>query len=240
MFAIVLAGMANNPLTAPYMDMFRPKYQVVDVHLPDVTKRDADQTVELGDALSNPDWSSKGDLEMTRVFATSPVEQATAKPVLDGKADGAAVDQLASGIEGEVTSGPETPGSDTYVLGDDPAAQSTMTGQGIAAGQPASPILQKDFQTGRLTIGSFKAVALRGRPSECIDFGRSMLKDVGAPREGLAVVTSSNEITIAKICAENGSIVISCRGNQVTVSPRRLRPDDKCPTLTLPQSLIQF
>lgn len=91
-----------------------------------------------------------------------------------------------------------------------------------------APILKQDKATGGLAIGNFKAMTIVGDSEECLNLGYSMLSDAGMAENLLEVMTTSKQITIAKICAANGSVVLSCRTNQITVSPRRSRPDDNC------------
>ena len=95
-------------------------------------------------------------------------------------------------------------------------------------GLKIAPILRKDKNTGQLEIGNFKPMSFAGGADECLNIGYAMLNDTGSSNDLLDVLTASDEITVAKICANNGSIVISCRSDQITVSPRRSRPDDKC------------
>lgn len=90
------------------------------------------------------------------------------------------------------------------------------------------PVLRKDPTTGTISIGAYKSLTLSGRQNSCIDLGRSMLTDIGAPADKLSVVMSTFQIAIVKICANNGSVVITCRGGKIVVSPRRVRPDDNC------------
>ena len=94
----------------------------------------------------------------------------------------------------------------------------------------AAPILRKSPKDGKLEIGNFKSLSLVGAPGECLDFGDAMLRDAGVANEKLDVVADADEITIVRICAANGSIIITCRGGQIAVSPRKSRPDDKCAT----------
>ena len=95
-------------------------------------------------------------------------------------------------------------------------------------GQKTEPILRKDRNTGQLEIGNFKPMSVTGRTGDCLNIGYSMLDDTGSSKDLLEVMMASDQITIARICASNGSIVLSCRNDQITVSPRRARPDDKC------------
>ncbi|MGH6906645.1 MAG: hypothetical protein ACREDX_02175 [Aestuariivirga sp.] len=95
-------------------------------------------------------------------------------------------------------------------------------------GLKIAPILRKNKNTGQLEIGNFKPMSLVGDTDECLNIGYSMLSDTGSSNDHLDVLTASDQITVAKICANNGSIVISCRSDQITVSPRHSRPDDKC------------
>lgn len=93
-------------------------------------------------------------------------------------------------------------------------------------GMSVPPILRK--AGGRVEIGSFKTLTFVASGSECLDFGRGILQDVNAPASLLNVMAESKAITIAKICAANGSVVMTCRNDQITISPRPPRPDDKC------------
>jgi hypothetical protein len=97
-----------------------------------------------------------------------------------------------------------------------------------AEGPKTEPILRRDRNTGQLEIGNFKPMSVIGRTGDCLNLGYSMLEDTGSSKDFLKVIMASDQITIARICASNGSIMLSCRNNQITVSPRRARPDDKC------------
>lgn len=92
----------------------------------------------------------------------------------------------------------------------------------------AKPILRKNPQSGKLEIGNFKSLSLVGSPEDCLDFGYSLLSDAATPNDKLDVMTAADEITIARICAANGSVIITCRAGQIAVSPRKSRPDDHC------------
>lgn len=92
----------------------------------------------------------------------------------------------------------------------------------------AKPILQRNPQSGKLEIGNFKSLTVVGSAGECMNFGRSLLSDAKSSDDKLDVVVAADEITIARICAANGSVIITCRGGQVAVSPRKSRPDDRC------------
>ena len=115
---------------------------------------------------------------------------------------------LPASYEGSVD-GPETPGA-------------------AVAGTKISPIVRKDAKTGQLEIGNFKPVTLDGDATECLDMGYAMLGDTGTSNDLLDVMTATDSITIAKICAKNGSVVLSCRNQKITISPRHSRPDDNC------------
>jgi hypothetical protein len=91
-----------------------------------------------------------------------------------------------------------------------------------------SPILRKSPRSGKLEIGSFKSLSLVGSAEECLSFGDALIRDAGVKDEKVNVVTAASEITIARICAANGSVIITCRDGQIAVSPRKSRPDDQC------------
>jgi hypothetical protein len=90
------------------------------------------------------------------------------------------------------------------------------------------PILLQDPKTHKLEIGNFKSLSVVGSPQDCLDFGYSLLSGANTSNDKLDVMTAGDEITIARICAANGSVIITCRGGQIAVSPRRPRPDDHC------------
>lgn len=136
----------------------------------------------------------------------------------------------------DVTSGPETPNSDTYALDQEnkdigPSGDVESGAASPVARQKVAPILLKDKMTGQLQIGNFKSLAMAGSVGECLNVGQSMLGDVGSSTKRLDVLVSSKQITIAKICASNGVVVISCRSQQITVSPRHFQMDDKCKSI---------
>lgn len=97
-------------------------------------------------------------------------------------------------------------------------------------GRSISPILKKEPGTGQLVIGSFISVSLVGDVNECLDLGYSMLGDAGTSNDVLEVLASTDAMTMARICAKNGAVIISCRNDQITISPRRSRPDQNCRT----------
>ena len=99
---------------------------------------------------------------------------------------------------------------------------------GAPSSTKIAPIVRKDRATGQLEIGNFKPVTLDGDAAECLDMGYAMLGDSGTSNDLLDVMTATDSITIAKICAKNGSVVLTCRNQKITISPRRSRPDDNC------------
>jgi hypothetical protein len=90
------------------------------------------------------------------------------------------------------------------------------------------PILMQKPGSGSLEIGSFKPIVVSGNADTCVDLGHSMLMEAKAQKKLLQVMVESDAITIAKICTKNGSIFLTCRSNQITISPRKSRPDDGC------------
>lgn len=81
---------------------------------------------------------------------------------------------------------------------------------------------------GKLRIGNYEPVTLEGSAEQCLGMGRMLLTDAGAREDELEVMARSKAITVARICAVNGSVVITCRRNQITISPRQLKPNESC------------
>lgn len=156
----------------------------------------------------------KGSLQFTVVASTpseEPVEMgagtsADAPPEEIATAGGSGLEQDQGDGAGEMTVGPE-----------DPAAQLTR-----------SPVLRKAQTSGDVEIGSFTTVSLPGSSGECLDTAYGLLEDAGASRDKLKVLAESGLITVARICASNGSLVVTCRSDQITISPRRLKPNESC------------
>lgn len=95
-----------------------------------------------------------------------------------------------------------------------------------------SPLLRRGLKSGELEIGSFKSVILNGGVDDCKLMGETMLNDLGVSARKIMTIADSGQISIARICANNGSIILSCRNGKITISPRRSRPDDKCGSLS--------
>lgn len=94
--------------------------------------------------------------------------------------------------------------------------------------QGMSPVLRRERRSGRLEIGNFETVSLEGDSGQCLQMGYTMLDDAGAPQGSLEILAQSRSITMARICAVNGAVIITCRSNQMTISPRRLKPNESC------------
>lgn len=94
--------------------------------------------------------------------------------------------------------------------------------------QAMAPMLTKDGRTGNLRIGQFRSMTMEGDMEQCLDTGYAMVQDIGLDTDAVDVLAATDSITIAKICAANGSVVITCRNNSIVISPRRAKPNDSC------------
>lgn len=162
---------------------------------------------------NGPQRQLKGPLQFTLVPSTpeAPSEASSDASTSSDATETASVDgppgeQDQGDGAGEITVGPE-----------DPAAQLTK-----------SPVLRKGQKNGDVEIGSFTTVSLPGPASECLDTAYGLLEDAGAARDKLKVLAETSIITVARICAANGSLIVTCRSNQITISPRRLKPNETC------------
>ena len=160
-----------------------------------------------------PQRQLKGPLQFTLVPST-PADvppqtggeaSAQSDPNAVASSDAPAEQEQGDGT-GEITVGPE-----------DPAAQLAK-----------SPVLRKGPKSGDVEIGSFATVSMAGSASECLDTAYNLLEDAGAARDKLKVLAETRLITVARICASNGSLVVTCRSDQITISPRRLKPNETC------------
>jgi hypothetical protein len=160
---------------------------------------------------NGPQRQLKGPLQITLVPSTPAPEDTVEATPASAPVDVAAADATGQELDqgdgtGEITVGPE-----------DPTAQLTK-----------SPVLHKGQKNGDVAIGSFNTVSLPGNSTDCLDTAYGLLEDAGASRDKLKVLAESKMITVARICADNGSVVVTCRLDQITLSPRRLKPNETC------------
>lgn len=149
----------------------------------------------------------KGPLQITLVPSSTPEvpEEAPAVDLASVEPEAPPEQDQGDGM-GEMTVGPEDP----------------------AAGLVRSPVLRKASNKGDVEIGNFTTVSLPGSSGECLETAYGLLEDAGASRDKLKVLAESSAITVARICAANGSLVVTCRADQITISPRRLKPNESC------------
>ncbi len=81
-------------------------------------------------------------------------------------------------------------------------------------------------------IGHFRSATIAGDAEDCLSTAYSMMASVQIPDQALTVMVATKPITIAKLCANNGVVIFTCRNNTITVSPRQSRPDNNCPSST--------
>lgn len=195
---LIYSGM-NREAISPLLKLLEPRSVSAAVAVADPLASARSQRTDNEMLLSTAQPARKGALAMTRIS-------------LSGMS-----------VVGEQASGVSEPPEDTADVAVD-AIPSTEEVQGLKM----APVLRKDMATGRLEIGNFQPMSFAGGTDECLNIGYSMLGDTNSSNDLLEVMTASGQITIARICASNGSVVLSCRNDQITVSPRRARPDDKC------------
>jgi len=130
---------------------------------------------------------------------------------------------------------PSGPANDAQAEGDgdytselQPASYETGGPETTENGLGTAPIIRRNPSTGKIEIGKFQSMTMEGSTGECLDIAQSLISDAGSSPDTLDVIAASDAITIAKICARNGSVIISCRNDQITISPRHSRPDDMC------------
>lgn len=163
---------------------------------------------------SGPQRQLKGSLQFTVISSTPPEEPVDMAPA---PADDVQSDAIAAADDAPAERDPGDGAGDITVGPEDPAAQLSR-----------SPVLRKAPKSGEVEIGSFTTVSLPGASAECLDTAYGLLDDAGASRDKLKVLAESKLITVARICASNGSLVVTCRSDQITISPRRLKPNESC------------
>jgi hypothetical protein len=117
-----------------------------------------------------------------------------------------------------------------YGLAENTETLEASSGEPPDVGLPegVAPMLQVDSQTRAVKIGNYSSVTIDGDPSECTALGHSLLSNAGDNNGSLEVLVETNEIVMARICASNGTVILTCRQNKITISPRKARPSDAC------------
>lgn len=84
------------------------------------------------------------------------------------------------------------------------------------------------YKNGKLRINRFHTVKFDLPHRECRKFPRIIMTDYKLPRKALYTLADNLAIIQKRLCAANGSIMVTCYQGQATVSMRRSRPDDGC------------
>lgn len=172
---------------------------------------------EVGGKISDPLAVSRYDREDNELLTRGPQRQLKGPlqlTLIASAEDGASEVPEAEEERSEQDQGD---GAGTITLGpEDPAAMARI------------PLLRKGARSGEVVIGSFATVSMPGSSMSCLDTVYGLLEDAGAHRDKLMVLAESPAITVARICALNGSLVVTCRLDQITISPRRPKPNETC------------
>ena len=84
------------------------------------------------------------------------------------------------------------------------------------------------MRNGRLVLNRFHTLSLQMPHDECRKFPRFITADYDLPRSAIDTLADNLMIVQKRICAENGSVVVTCYLNEADISLRRARPDDGC------------
>ena len=106
---------------------------------------------------------------------------------------------------------------------------STLSASGFMAPPAGSRrAINIAYKNGKLRINRFHTVKFDLPHRECRRFPRIIMTDYKLPREALYTLADNLAIIQKRLCASNGSIMVTCYQGQATVSMRRSRPDDGC------------
>lgn len=150
-------------------------------------------------------------------FATQPASTVEPPPETEQ-----ASDENASGTP---DAGEELLPSENY--GDGPSVSGSEMPE-APEGKRVLPSLYYDAAKQQRIIGNFATRSFPGRRETCTEIGQSMARDSSGNTNALQTLADTSAIMVLKICAANGTVVLTCRSGQVTISPRQARPDDKC------------
>ena len=171
----------------------------------------AEQTAEIdASAKTDADYGGKTNLDVSSGASTEAEGYAPApQPIAAGP--------------------PVASNSPDYLASGDQQQQAETNAPVISDSSGLSPLLRRtgsgpaDFE-----ISRFGTAQMVGTAKECLEMGYSIVGSVRAPKEAFEMLISQSMITIGRICAANGSVLVTCRSNRISISPRRARPDDGC------------
>lgn len=84
------------------------------------------------------------------------------------------------------------------------------------------------LKKGKLVLNRFHTLKFDMAHNECRTFPSLITSDYKLPSGAIDTLADNLTIIQKRICATNGSIMVTCYQNLATVSLRRARPDDGC------------
>ena len=81
---------------------------------------------------------------------------------------------------------------------------------------------------GKLVLNRFHTLKLNMEHDACRKFPTEFLADYKLPNNAVETLADNMIIIQRRICASNGSIMVTCYHNEATLSMRQARPDDGC------------
>jgi hypothetical protein len=83
-------------------------------------------------------------------------------------------------------------------------------------------------RNGKLRLNNFRTLQMQMALRECRSFAGIFVADYDLPQGSIETLADNMVIVQKRICATNGSVVVTCYQNEATISMRRARPDDGC------------
>ena len=84
------------------------------------------------------------------------------------------------------------------------------------------------MRQGRLVLTRYHTMRLDMPHKECRKFPEFMISGYGLPKRMVHTLADNMMIVQKRLCARNGSVVVTCYQNKATISLRQAKPDDGC------------
>ncbi len=162
-------------------------------------------TVFLRSSAVDEEASVKGSLTVSVIRKTPPPPEAVAEAQPEFS------DDPASGVQPAASE-----------------AEPVIEPAGTSLPEGVHPMLRAGLTSKSIEIGNFEPVTLAGGASDCIAVGQSLLSSAGGASTLLDILVSNPQITISRICASNGSVILTCRAGKMTISPRKANGIKAC------------
>lgn len=98
----------------------------------------------------------------------------------------------------------------------------------VLRGRVARRLVDIELDQGRVLLNSYGTRTMPFDSSECAGLGWQIVAQLSVPADAVHSLASDDLMHQMRVCAANGSILITCYNDTATISVREPRPKDGC------------